>query len=683
MSTFIKNAAPRPILTGFKDVSGRRTLVPREEIPQHLPFFYLMTKRGRLKPLLCSGASMMENFGTESFEERSKYFSHQTLAATICNAVGNKVYIKRVVAPDAARASLVFGLEIVKDDIPVYERNPDGTVMRDINGAKITHPTDTVDGYRIAWTIKALDDVDNLRGEVQRAGALVGRAGETATYYPLWAMRMEYGDVGNNIGIRFSFPGPSTPEPADMSLVELMHSTLYRAQIVERKDVFSLPNIQYTLNGESYVEFSLKDDAVNPKTDQDLVFERLRTDWEEIDPTSGFEPIYGPLEDFHIYRDNIDAVLETLLAAEVAAGGRNWDDAHQLNIMSGVDYEDKDYYGFMIDDTSINMDSDTTHYGIGGSDGTVNEQVLAELVANECENNWENPEYPLVDMFQFPFSVVYDTGFPLETKKSILGVMRYRKDISVGACTQDLLERDNRVSEESSIMTALRAYARLIPESVIHGTPVCRATIVGQVGTRIHSRYRNRSPLLMELIEKRARYMGASDGRYKGRWAYDISPTNRIETIRDVTHPWKPDITRSRDWEVGLNWAQYADTRSLFFPALQTIYDDDTSVLNSDINMLIAVDVAKKSAQVWAEMTGNSFYADDQFLEECNRKLRQKVDGLYHERVTIVPDCFFTEADEARGYSWTMNVHIYMNNMRTVATINVITHRRSDLVQSA
>lgn len=680
---YMKNAAPKPHLTGIKDVSGRRTYVPREEVPQHLPFLYLMTKRGRLKPLLCSGASMMENFGTESFEERSKYFSHQTLAATICNAVGNMVYIKRVVAPDAAKASLVFGLEIVKDDIPVWERNPDGTVARDVDGNKIAHPTDTVDGYRIAWTLKALDDVENFNAETVRAGTLQGRAGETAQYYPLWAVRMEYGDIGNNIGLRFSFPGPASPEPADMELIDMMRTAFYRAQIVERTNNYTAPAIQYTLDGASYVEFALKEDAVNPKTDQDMIFDRLMTDWELVEPTSGYEDIYGPLEAVHIYRDNIDAVLELLLASETANGGRDWADKHQLNIFTGVDHENIDYYGFIVDESSVQLDSDTTHYGIGGSDGTVNEQVLSDLVRNECETNWENPDYPLVDMFQFPFSVLYDTGFPLETKKSLLGTMRYRRDISVGACTQDVLEDLNNASEETSIMTALRAYARLIPESVIHGTPVCRAVIVGQAGERAHSRYRNASPLLMELIEKRARYMGAADGRYKRRFAYDVHPTNRIENMKNVTLPWKPDVARTNDWELGLNWAQFADTRSLFFPAIQTIYDDDTSVLNSDINMLIAVDVVKKTAQVWTEMTGNAFYDDDQFLAECDRKLAQKTDGLYDGRVDVRPNSYFTAADEARGFSWTMDANLYMNNMRTAATINVITHRRADLLNAA
>ena len=158
-----------------------------------------------------------------------------------------------------------------------------------------------------------------------------------------------------------------------------------------------------------------------------------------------------------------------------------------------------------------------------------------------------------------------------------------------------------------------------------------------------------------------------------------MAPANRVNTMVRVTHPWKPHGVRSMDWDLGLNWVQHADRSQLFYPAIQTVYDDDTSVLNCDINMLIAVDVAKMSEEVWRQMTGNTTLTNAQFIDTCNAKLAGLVNGRYDSRVTIVPDTYFTEADEARGYSWTMDVAIYMNNMRTVGVINIITRRASDL----
>jgi len=678
MATMIKNASPRPILTGIRDESGRALPVIREQIPQHLPLFYIQTQRGPIDPQLVSGGDMLEMYGRKSFEERSKYFSHQTMGVTTCNGAGNAVFIKRVLADNAARAGMVFFLELVADDVPQYQRDPDGEVIRDPSGVKLIDGSVTVDGYKMRWVVEPVSDINNLRGEFKTNGTLAGRAGETAQRFPIFAFGMYYGDYGNNIGIRFSFPGPATSDPADLSLVESERAMIYRAQWVERDDAFSLPRTTYSMNAEPFVDFTLKEGVVNPKTDQELAIGRIKSDYENIEPTSGFIPKHGPVQDMHIYQENIEEILEMLFEKEVAAGGPVVD-KHQLNIFNCLDYNGNDHYSFVLDASSATMSSSTVHYGQGGSDGDVNEAVLDELVREECLNNWENIDYPLLDSARYPLSVVYDTGFTLETKKAIINVLAYRKDISVGICTQDVLNRPNSISEETSVMTALRAYARLIPESTIHGTPVCRMVCIGHVGRKQYSNYKYKVPLIHDLIEKRAKYMGAGEGRYKTRFAYDVAPANRVETMSEINHPWKPEIVRSRDWELGLNWVQFADRQSLFYPALQTIYDDDTSVLNSDINMLIAVDVVKQSEEVWRRMTGNTTYTNEQFIERCNRELLTLVEGRYDNRVTIVPNTYFTEADEARGYSWTMDVAVYANNMRTVGIINVITRRSSDL----
>lgn len=678
MSVIIKNGAPKPILTGFKDESGRRLPVVREAIPQHLPLCYIQTQRGPVSPQLVGGRDMLTMYGIKSFEERSKYFSHQTMGVTTCNANGNLVMIKRVLAANAARASLVLFLEIVEDDIPAYDREVDGEVKRDATGAKLTTGS-TVDGYRLAWSVAPMTDIDNLNGEFKSAGTLAGRAGAVSQRFPIMAFRMGHGEYGNNIGIRLSFPGPATTAPTDLSIVESQRAMIYRGQYVEREDEFSLPRIQSSLNAEQFVDFAIKEDVINPKTDQDLGISRLITEYQEIDISSGFMPVYGPVDDMKVYQENIEEVLALLMAKESVANPGGVADMHMLNIMNALDFNGVDHYSFIMDSSSLQMNEDTTHYGLGGSDGDVGEDVLNELVRDECLYNWENIEYPLLDSARYPFSCLYDTGFSLETKKAIIGTIGYRKDIYVTACTQDVLEKPNSISEETSIMTALRAYARLLPESTLWGTHVCRCVVIGHTGTKLYSKYKRKLPLVAELIQKRSKYMGAGSGKMKSQFAYDVAPVNRIETMKDVTHPWKPERVRSKDWELGLNWVQHADRSQLFFPAIQTVYDDDTSVLNSDINMTICVDMAKMAEETWRQLTGNTTLTGPQFIDKSNAIFAGLVEGRYDNRVVIVPRTYFTEADEARGYSWSLDAVVYMNNMRTVGTLNIITRRMSDL----
>lgn len=675
----IKNGAPRAINLGIKDESTRTLPQVREETPQHLPLFYTFAERGPMDPQMASGDLLLKMYGSKTFEERSKFFTHATLGITTTNGEGNSVFVKRVVGEDAARAGMVFYLEVVAADIPQYQRM-DGEVIRNVNGEKVVDESNMVPGYLLKWSVEEVSDITNLAGEYTTEGTMTGRDGEASRRYPMFAMAMGYGEYGNNVGIRLWFPGPNTADPTDLSIVESEQAMIYRAQWVERSDERSTPRITQSQQAEQFVDFALREGVVNPKTDQDLTIDRIKGNYEQIDPASGYTPVFGPIDDMYVYQDNIEDVLEMLHEAEASTPGA-MPNKHMLNIFNCLDYNGLDHYSFRLDASSISLTASTTHYGKGGDDGVVGEKELDLVVRHECRDNWENVDYPLVDDARYPFSVVYDTGFSLDTKKAIIGTLGKRPDISVGIATQDVRDPINSISAETSIMTALRAYARLIPESTMFGTPVTRATFVGHAGTKQYSKYKYQVPLIMSLIKKRARFMGAGNGIMKQTYAYDVGTNRNVDDMSNVSNPWKPETVRSIDWELGLNWVAYANRSSLYFPALQTIYDDDTSVLNSDINMLIAVDVIKMQNEVVRRMQGSTVYTDRQFLDKCNQELADLVEGRYNGRVTIVPNAYYTEADEARGYSWTQEAAIYMNNMRTVGAIVVITRRSSDLTE--
>lgn len=685
----IKNAAPRPILTGIKDETGRSLPVVREQIPQHLGLFYIMSKKGPTIPLLTSGADMLSTYGEETFDERSKYFSHQTYGLNTA-AKYSSVFIKRLLPSDATRASMVFWLEIIEEDVEQYVRDEEGNVALDVDGAPIMDTGVTMAGYRYRWVIAPATDVNNLAAEKSKAGSLDNGTGSTSTMYPIMAFTMGHGEYGNNVGVRLSFPGEGIQgDPTDITVIKSQKNMVYRIQYMDRASANSSAEVTYTLNSEPYVDFTLKNGVINPKSNLELTPTRIKTEYEYLDFGNGYVPKFAPIEDYHIFDDDIENVLSLLYAKESQV---TWPDPENIpveapemiNIFTGLDYQSRPHYTLVMDDSSESMTYDTTHYAIGGSDGTVSEAMLDTLVREECSPSWgQDEDNPLLDTARFPFSIVYDTGFSIETKKAIISLIGLRKDISVAVCTQDLLQATNTAEDEANVMTTLRSFAQMIPESTLHGTPVCRCLVLGQTGKRANSSYRRKLPVIIDLIEKRARYMGAGDGKYKSQYAYDVSPANRVESMSEITHPWKNDAARSRDWEIGLNWVQYADRSSLFYPTLQTVYSDDTSVLNNDINMMIAVDVIKMSEHVWAEMTGNTTLSTAEFRETCNAKLIAKVAGRYDGRVTIVPNTYFTAADEARGYSWTMDIAIYANNVRTVGTINVITRRSSDQITGA
>jgi len=675
MATFT-NSMPEHRLNGIKDETTRRQVVERQSVPQHCPLFYILAKKGPLTTMLHGGNSLITTFGAETLNERGPFFTHGTLGLTIANAQGNSCFVKRVVPDDATIPSLVFSLEVVATTLPAYQRNADGSVARDANGVKLLDAVATVAGHQLRWSVGPLSSTANLRGENAVAGTMVGSAGETSTVYPIFAIRDVVGANGNNTGLRLSYPGPATSSPGDLTPMEDQGAQVYRAQWMVRDNAVATPRVLSSIAAEPAVDFCLKDGAINTRTDADMGMDRI-TDAYAVDLKDGTPPTYGPVEEMYYYQNNLETVLNLLHAKEVTSDA-NITEAHLVNVFNALDINGNDHYTVRMDG-GVKLNGTTTHYMTGGSDGTLNNATYDALVNTQVTTGWEDVNDPLVNEAKFPFSVIYGTGFSLATSKSILLLMGKRKDIHVAVSTQDSASPANSSSDETSLLTSLRATARLVPESTVHGTATCRAVIVGRSGKVKGSNYKGTASAIFDLIEKRAMAMGAGDGVWKEDMMYDVSPANRIVNMTDLTLPWSPRAVRSKDWELGLCYPESANMTESFWPAIQTVYDKDSSTLGDDKIMMICVDLEKKSMEVHREMEGNGSMEDGEFLAACNALMAAKTDGIYAGRCKIVPNAYYTKGDEARGFSYTMDIVMYGKGRRTVGTFNIIARRYSDL----
>ena len=225
---------------------------------------------------------------------------------------------------------------------------------------------------------------------------------------------------------------------------------------------------------------------------------------------------------------------------------------------------------------------------------------------------------------------------------------------------------------------ALRAAARMYPESEIYGTPVCRAVVVGQSGYMIGSQYKGLLPLTIQLADMASKFMGAGDGIWARDKGFDTSPYNQVTMFKGVNCTYKPSQVYDKDWDNGLVWVQNFDRRSQFFPAVQTVYDDSTSVLNSAINMMIAVEMEKVAERAWRQLTGTSKLTRDEFIQKSDELITDMSYGRFDDRVIIQPKTYFTDFDDALGYAWNCDVTLYLNNMMTVGTYTIVARRRSD-----
>lgn len=679
----IKNAAPRLVLTGYDDQSGRMMPAVTEQLPQHLPLIFTYASKGPTEPQVVTGKSLVDTYGDDTLDYRSPFATHGTVLLNAMNENANVVMLQRLQPADSKTATLRFFLDVLETQVPLYERDTDGYYRLDVNGSRI-ETGEMVPGVIAKWVIEEITGA--VGTATPKAGTLDDGVNQSQMF-PMWDIPADsFGSRGNLTGVRIYAPSTQGLEPIDESLALEQKAYIYRFQAVTRRDARSTPVIYKTLFGEPFVEFALNPEAINTRFDTELFVDKvIGKAYRDMSPGDSGVPKYGPFDTMYLYHNYIQQVSQLVYTNEQAATGNTLPEGdgaeYIINLLSGKGLNGAHYHSMMLHgilDGGIDFTENSTHYLRGGLDGTMGHAAYNADVAHQL-SNFGDLDVPYEDMARYPFSVFYDTGFDLATKRLIPRILGVRKDVSVALATQDILLPRNTASQESSMAIALRTALRVFPESTVFGTPCCRGVVVGHSGELVFGPYTGQVPGTIELAIKRARYMGAANGVFVGRNSYDEPPNNHLNFLKNINVTWKPQEVRNRDWDNGLIWAQYFDRHTLFFPGIQTVYDDSTSVLNSDINMLITTYLSKVCFFTWRMLTGNSKLTNEQFIERSNELIEEYTRNRFDGRVVIVPETFYTEADETRGFSWSCRIHMYANNMKTVSVSTIVTHRLEDL----
>lgn len=716
------NASPKAVLLGAKDLSKRALSIPREAIPTHLPLIYTFAATGPVNdPQLVIGDAAIRTFDAKTFDKRSKFFTHQTLLYEAIVGRGNAVMLQRVLPADAPPpAGFALCLDLLAEDVVRYQRNVDGTILRDVAG--VPQPVMNsgspvkVPGYTGKFILKAIPQVNSdgivitqtMKDDYNSGNASVNikpvknlygsmnpsvgsrsnvAQGTTSMVYPIMEVADHFeGSLGNLKGMRFWAKTAKTEGGVDSSVVDFNKAFMYGIQLVQKSDVNTSPYVLETKNGSQGIEFSFKDGSYNPKSEIDLFLgDKIVEEYEELnDP--GAVPLYAPFGNVHIYHNNINIVsglIQVREHAENASFPNDTDSRYLINFVSAVNVEGAEYYTYQVLGPSsggLLLNETSTIYAMNGGDGTCTNATFDALVGDELSNFGNRTSAPLLSIPRYPISALWDSGFSLATKRKMFVPMGRRKDIVSIVSTQVFGDDPNTIEEESSLAIALSTAARLYPESEAYGTPVVRAAIVGHCGKSLTSTFRGYMPLSIDLASKFATYMGSGDKIWDGQNTPDDS--NKIVTeFRSVNNPWKPDATNTRDWTNGLIAVQYFDRQRLFYPGLQTAYPDDTSVFNSLVTAFILADLEKICFESWAEMSGISKLTPEQFIERHDARFSSKISerGSYDGRVIVRPETVITAMDANNGFSWTTNVKLYANNGMTVGVYTITGYRRSDL----
>jgi hypothetical protein len=510
--------------------------------------------------------------------------------------------------------------------------------------------------------------------------------------YPFFdAVISNFGEYGNNQGLVLWAPTTNSSPSIDPSLLDQFVYPL-RMACVSRADSLSTSTVTPTLDAMQYVDCCLKPNTrLSTTTQQMYIGDVFINAYQSIlDPSS--PPQYGPFGQFKLYDAEILTCLNMFYAAEQPYISTNAftdftgvaNEQYRFNILGGASSAGVPYFSYQVVTGASNSTVFTQNsnlYACGGDDGTMNEELFATLVATAI-SEYADPNSVLQDIARYPESIFYDSGFPIATKKAITSFIAIRKDTAIVLSTHDVLLPQLTAAQESSLALALLSYCQMYPESDYYGTNTVRAMIIGRSGTFLNSLYSKPLPLTIEIAYKAAQYMGAGNGIWKPGFSFDMAPLSQVQLFINVNVTFTPATVRNTDWSNGLNWVESFQRRTLYFPALKTVYANDTAVLTSFFTMMACVELEKVGDRCRRQFSGESSLTDTQLIERVNQFVIDATTGRFDGRFTIIPRAYISASDSQRGYSWTLPIDIYAPNMKTVMTLSIVSYRISDLTTS-
>lgn len=535
-----------------------------------------------------------------------------------------------------------------------------------------------------------------------------------STMYPLYAIvAKNQGKYYDNLGCAI---GVLTGDDLDTKIVSSTKSMVYKLAFFTRDSASSSPTTFRSLYGEPFVQFSPKEKAVNPNTDAKMDFETVveKNWWNETNDLLSLR--YEDYETIHFFNNYFEEVCKLFLASEkayVSDEDKQWGDGKFASSSSWYDFTtsdqdalDEEYlimnpiscktsqninYFTVVKDNDTNpvlqdnqkevlMSLDSPVFLQGGSDGTISNAEFEKLVVADMKN-YADADSEYQDLAINVESTFYDTGFTLATKKELVNFITVRKDTDIVLSTHDdeLGDKTLPLSDARAVAEALKARYKLAPESEYFGTTVARGIVVMGSGKLRDGSTKNRIPLTYEIGIKAANMMGSSTGNWNSKNIFDNYPGNALEYLIDPQPNFIPAGVKPTLWNEGVVWVQPYDRSSYHIPALQTIYEDDTSVLNNFFVMKSLGQLTKLSDRVWRKFTGTANLSNAEFIEAvteyCNKLLKGKFDGV----VTVIPNVVIDDDDETRGYSWHIVWKLYGDNMKTVLVASTEVYRSSDL----
>lgn len=694
------NAAPMTYALGVNDRSIKPEIYELPPRPIHLPLCFIWAEDGPTQQQLVVGAAANMMYGTNTFDLRSKYANHATVFTKMFLGNANTVMIKRIRPKDAPPpANLRLYADVLTSEKDEYERDATtGNIVVDAlgqpktTGNKIQVTEVKFVSEHIAPNAGDTEVNTNFGTGTELVGSYDDGQGKQSRKIPLFDFEVpHFGEKGNLNGIRIWSP---TATSVNVVNENLLRQKVYPVNVAFMRKVSAdaTPRPVETNYGEQFTEVVLKPAFVDTMTDsQKAMGDILLDNYRDLKGVSSVVR-YGPFQRLHIYQENIDNLLKGILLAEkaaqyegneLAAAHVGNEDFYLVNLFGATNSSGKPYQTYRLSENTtggVRLTENATLMASGGGDGTMTEEEFGDAVIAEI-SGFSDPNSPWQDFIDNPCSFFWDSGFSLKVKKELGKFIGLRKNTMVVLSTHQAGKAQLKAAEESSMGIALLSHVKAYPESDYFGTPTFRSAIVSRSGKLLNSQWQDFVPVTYSLANKISKFAGAGTGRFKAEFLFDRVPANLVTDMTDINVPWVPAAVRNKDWAAGLLWVEKISSRQFYFPATRTVYDNDTSVLTSILTALVCVE-----CETIGLMAQKYFSGGNRTKGELKRAVedwvKEQLNGKFAEQFIITPEVTFTNADDRRGYSWTLTIRIGAGNMRTVQTLILETYRKEDFPQS-
>jgi len=709
MNNIIVNASPQIINLGAKDMSLKPTPPRPIVIPTHTPLIFGYAASGPATKTLVDGGRLMGLYGKETFDRNLPYFTHGARVAELMAAAGNAMMFVRIIPEDNDTiANSTLYLDVLKDDVDVYKRHEDGSVAYDADGNPIVDKT--VKGYKLKVLAQVYqDDVTTPVGiKTSRPGYMTDADGNTSTMYPILEVRGSYkGSKYNNIGYALNLP---TIDTVNEGYIKGNLALPFEFTMFKRPNATTSGSVIKNLFGMEKEQFVFKKDAKDPSTNRKVNLESILGDWSNL-TSPLMDLVYPNIEKPYVYYSNLDLINKNIMEVEAEyvnadvttvedtiVNTAEWMDfvtdvpaSEQFGIINpfnAMSTKRVPAFTYVIDNApaairgdeikEVYISGSTPIYLGAGKDGTLSDANY-EAGVSAWMDKYLDKNSEVMDLAVNLENALYDSGFDLPTKKDLVNFITVRKDTFLGLSTriQKLGDKYADLVTDRAIAANLKARLALAPESTFFGTPVTRAIVVAGSGIDILDPAETRYGLLLDIAYKAARMMGGA--KWKKELIFDRGDKNIILNYKDIQPEFIPGGIKPDLWNLGIVWAQPYDERAYHFPAMQSVYDNDTSVLNN-IFMALALTVTNKvAAAAQRKFTGDTSMSPNEFIDAVETYMNNELGDKFAQVITVTVKALISDYDAKRGYSWTVVSKLGGNVMKTVMTHYIEAWNKADL----